>query len=255
MLNLLVPLTQIAVGLLFIGAWHGVSASHLIDPTILPAPAAVGATLLTLLKDPAFLSNVGVTLERVIIAFAIGAPIALTIGFVLGESSVLGKTLGPLFTLVLAVPQSIFLPIFVLIFGLGFVEKLMFGISHVFFVVVVNTMAAVREVSHPYVVAARSFGAGRWRIYRSIYLPAIAPHVVTGLRYGMIYNIIGILLAEMYASETGIGVLLSRWGETYDVRRLMAATLIISVATILLNEAMRRWESRVSRWRRAAERS
>jgi NitT/TauT family transport system permease protein len=253
MLKLFVPLTQIAIGLLFIGAWHGVSASRLIDPTIFPPPAAVATTLVGLLKDPTFLNNAGATLVRVVVAFLIGAPIALTMGFVLGENAKIGKTLGPLFTLVLAVPQSIFLPIFVLLFGLGFIEKLMFGISHVFFVVVVNTMAAVREVSHPYVVAARSFGAGRWRIYRSIYLPAIAPHVVTGLRYGMIYNIIGILLAEMYASETGLGVLLSRWGETYDVRRLMAATLIISVATILINEVMRRWESRISRWQRAAE--
>jgi ABC-type nitrate/sulfonate/bicarbonate transport system permease component len=116
----------------------------------------------------------------------------------------------------------------------------------------VSTMAAVREVPHALVVAARAFGAGKLRIYRSIYLPAMAPQVMTGLRLGMIFNIIGILLAEMYASRTGLGVLLLRWGEGYVVDKLMAATFLISLATILMNEAMRIWEARVGRWRASA---
>jgi ABC-type nitrate/sulfonate/bicarbonate transport system permease component len=253
MQKLLVPIAQIVVGLLFVGAWQLVANAHVVDPKILPGPPAVAGTLVGLLQNETFLSSAADTVTRVIAAFLIGAPIALLVGFVMGENITLGKSFGPIFNLVLAVPQSIFLPIFVLLFGLGFTEKLMFGITHVFFVVVVNTMAAVREVSHPYVVAARSFGASRLRIYRSIYLPAMAPHVVTGLRFGMIFNIIGILLAEMYASRTGLGVLLSRWGETFDVNRLMAATILISFVTILVNESMRLWEARVGRWQRSMD--
>ena len=75
--------------------------------------------------------------------------------------------------------------------------------------------------------------------------------MITGLRFGMIFNIIGILLAEMYASQNGLGMLLSQWGESYDVNRLMAATIFISVVTILINEAMRLWEARVGRWQYA----
>ena len=91
------------------------------------------------------------------------------------------------------------------------------------------------------------------RIYRSIFLPAMAPQVVTGLRLGVIFAIIGILLAEMYASRTGLGVLLLRWGESYDVNKLMAATVLISAATILINEIMLIWEGRVGRWRQVVD--
>jgi NitT/TauT family transport system permease protein len=171
----------------------------------------------------------------------------------MGENISIGRSLSPIFNVVLAVPQSIFLPVFVLVFGLGFTEKLIFGITHVVFVVAVNAMAAVREVPHGQVVLARSFGASKFRIYRSIYLPAMAPQVVTGLRLGVIFAIIGILLAEMYASRTGLGVLLLRWGESYDVNKLMAATVLISAATILINEIMRIWESRIGRWRQVVE--
>jgi NitT/TauT family transport system permease protein len=236
-----------------IGAWEYGDRIGAIDPKLLPPPSAVAATLWALLQNSSFLANASDTLVRVIASFLIGAPIAITIGFVMGENISIGRSLSPIFNLVLAVPQSIFLPVFVLVFGLGFTEKLIFGITHVVFVVAVNAMAAVREVPHGQVVLARSFGASKFRIYRSIYLPAMAPQVVTGLRLGVIFAIIGILLAEMYASRTGLGVLLLRWGESYDVNKLMAATVLISAATILINEIMRIWEVRIGRWRQVVE--
>jgi ABC-type nitrate/sulfonate/bicarbonate transport system permease component len=249
----LVLLVQLTFAGAVIGGWEAVSRFGIVDPALLPPPSAVGAALADLLRSGAFLADGFDTILRVAAAFAIGAPIALVSGFILGENAVIGRALAPVINIVLAVPQSIFLPIFALVFGLGFTEKLMFGITHVFFVVAICTMAAVREVPHGQILAARSFGASKFRIYRSIYLPAMAPQVVTGLRLGLIFDIIGILLAEMYASRSGIGVLLLRWGESYQVDKLMAATVFVSIATILVNELMRLWETRVGRWRLAQE--
>jgi ABC-type nitrate/sulfonate/bicarbonate transport system permease component len=248
-----VLLVQTAFVALLIGLWTAGSWSGAFDPTILPSPVKVAAALDVLLRSQDFLADSRDTLIRVIAAFAIGAPLALAAGFVMGENIGVGRSLSPIFNLVLSVPQSIFLPLFVLLFGLGFTQKLIFGITHVFFVVAVNAMAAVRQVPHGQVMLARSFGASRLRIYRSIYLPAMAPQVVTGLRLGIIFDIIGILLAEMYASRSGLGVLLLRWGESYAVDKLMAATVLISVATIVINETMRIWEVHVGRWRNVAE--
>jgi ABC-type nitrate/sulfonate/bicarbonate transport system permease component len=244
---------QFAFVVLVIALWAACSRAGVLDPSILPPPAKVAVALGSLLRNPDFLADSLDTITRVIAAFVIGAPIALVAGFVMGENIAVGRSLSPIFNLVLSVPQSIFLPLFVLLFGLGFTEKLIFGITHVFFVVAVNAMAAVRQVPHGQVVLARSFGASPLRVYRSIYLPAMAPQVVTGLRLGVIFDIIGILLAEMYASRSGLGVLLLRWGESYAVDKLMAATVLISAATIILNETMRIWEAHVGRWRNAVE--
>ena len=249
----LILLIQASVVVLLIGAWELCDRAGAFDPGILPAPSAVAVALWSLLHSTVFIDDASDTIVRVISAFVIGAPIALATGFLMGENITVGRSLSPVFNLVLAVPQSIFLPIFALVFGLGFTEKLIFGITHVFFVVAISAMAAVSEVPHGQVVLARSFGAGKMRIYRSIYLPAMAPQIMTGLRLGLIFDIIGILLAEMYASRSGLGVLLLRWGEAYDVDKLMAATVLISVATIFVNEIMRIWEGRVGRWRHAVE--
>jgi ABC-type nitrate/sulfonate/bicarbonate transport system permease component len=244
---------QIAFVVLVIALWAAGSSIGALDPTILPPPANVAAALEALLHSSDFLADALDTITRVIAAYVVGAPLALAAGFLMGENIAVGRSLSPVFNLVLSVPQSIFLPLFVLLFGLGFTEKLIFGITHVFFVVAINAMAAVRQVPHGQVLLARSFGASKLRIYRSIYLPAMAPQVMTGLRLGVIFDIIGILLAEMYASRTGLGVLLLRWGESYAVDKLMAATVLISAATIVINETMRIWEIHVGRWRDTVE--
>lgn len=252
-MKFLVLLAQLAVVVLIVAAWAAGSWIGAFDPTLLPPPHQVILALESLLRSRDFLSDALDTIMRVIAAFAIGAPLALAAGFVMGENVAVGRSLSPVFNLILSVPQSIFLPLFVLLLGLGFTQKLVFGITHVFFVVAINAMAAVRQVPHGQVLLARSFGAGRLRIYRSIYLPAMAPQIVTGLRLGVIFCIIGILLAEMYASRTGLGVLLLRWGESYAVDKLMAATVLISIVTIVINETMRIWERRVGRWRTVLE--
>jgi NitT/TauT family transport system permease protein len=252
-MKFLVLFAQVAFVALAIAVWAAGSWIGAFDPAILPPPQKVVLALESLLRSSDFRSDALDTIIRVIAAFATGAPLALAAGFVMGENVAVGRSLSPIFNLVLSVPQSIFLPLFVLLFGLGFTEKLVFGITHVFFVVAINAMAAVRQVPHGQVMLARSFGASRFRVYRSIYLPAMAPQVVTGLRLGVIFGIIGILLAEMYASRTGLGVLLLRWGESYTVDKLMAATVLISVVTIVINETMRIWEVHAGRWRGVLE--
>ena len=234
------------IGLL--AAWEGASRFGIADAELLPPFSTVIGVLWELIGDAKFLGHAGDTLVRVVVAFAIGAPVAISCGFLLGEKLHFGEIVNPVIHFVLAVPQSVFLPIFILAFGIGFLEKVVFGITHVFFVVVVNTIAAVRAVSRQQVLVTRSFGATPTQIYLKVYLPAMLPLVTTGLRIGMIFTVIGVLLAEMYGSRSGIGLLIFQWGESYEVPELMAGIVVVSVGTILLNEAMRLWEAHVGRW-------
>ena len=184
------------------------------------------------------------TANEVAAAFVIAAPLAVSTGFLLGERLHLAETFNPLVHFILAVPQSIFLPIFILAFGIGFIEKVLFGITHAYFVILINSFAAVRSIPRPLVTAARVFGATRAQIYMRIYLPAMLPLILTGLRLGMIFCIIGVLLAEMYASRRGIGGLIFDWGEGQQIPELLAGIVLISVLTIAVNEMMRLAELR-----------
>jgi NitT/TauT family transport system permease protein len=208
----------------------------------------VGAILLRLLQDPRFVADLGLTASEVGVAFIVAAPLAISTGFLLGERLHLAQTFNPIVHFILAVPQSVFLPVFILAFGIGYFEKVLFGITHAYFVILVNSFAAVRSIPIPLVAAARVFGATPTQIYTRIYLPAMLPLILTGLRLGMIFCIIGVLLAEMYASRHGIGRLIFSWGEAYQVPELLAGILLISFLTIVVNEAMRFAELHVGRF-------
>jgi len=242
----IILIAQLAFLVILAAFWEGLVLLG-VDQSLLPPIAKVVSLLRHLLSDPEFLSDLGVTAIEVGVAFAVSVPIAIGTGLLVGESARLAEAVNPLIYLVMAIPQSVFLPIFILVFGIGFVEKVVFGITHAYFVIVINTFAAVRSVPAPYVLAARSFGATPAQIYYRIYLPAMLPLVLTGLRLGMIFCIIGVLLTEMYASRFGIGHRLFGWGEAYQVPQLIAGVIIVSVLTILVNEAMRLLEVHAAR--------
>lgn len=247
-------LIQLGVAGMVLLAWEIGGRTGLIDKSVMPPFSGAVRTLVSLLRDGAFLSNLGDTLVRVGVAFLIGTPLAIVAGLIIGERGGARRLLSPLISFALAIPQSIFLPLFILALGIGDLQKIVFGITHIVFVVMVNTIAAVQSVPRPLVVAARSFGASPARIYRSVYLPAMLPLILSGVRMGMTFNVVGILLAEMYASQSGVGMLIFRWGESYDVDRLTAALLLVSLFTIAFNEVLRSLERRLGRWQPASHR-
>jgi ABC-type nitrate/sulfonate/bicarbonate transport system permease component len=228
------------------GLWETLSRIGDVDISVLPPPSMVLNIAWRLIRDPNFLTDLNITALEITVAFAIASPIAVGTGFLLEERMQLARSLNPYIYLGLAIPQSIFLPIFILAFGTGFLEKVIFGITHAYFVIAITTFAAARSVPTALVLAARVFGSTQSQLYLHIYIPAMFPLVLTGLRLGLIYCIIGVLLTEMYASRQGLGHLIFGWGEAYQVPQLLAGILLVSILTILVNESMRFVEIRVA---------
>jgi ABC-type nitrate/sulfonate/bicarbonate transport system permease component len=237
---------------LLLGGWELAARLAVADTDLLPPLSQVCAILWHFLQDPRFIADLALTANEVAVAFLVAAPLAVSTGFLLGERVHLAEAFNPVVHFILAVPQSIFLPVFILAFGIGFLEKVLFGVTHAYFVILINSFAAVRSVPRPLIAAARVFGATHAQIYTRIYLPAMLPLILTGLRLGMIFCIIGVLLAEMYASRRGIGRLIFGWGEGHQIPELLAGILLVSVLTIAVNETMRLAELRVGRFQTRA---
>ena len=119
---------------------------------------------------------------------------------------------------------------------------MIFAVTLAFFIVVLSGIAAARSVPAGLVTAARSFGATRRQIYLRIYLPAMEPLIIEGLRMGLIFTVTGVLLAEMYGAPRGIGRVIFAWGEMLRMRELLAGVLLVVAATIVCNELMRAFE-------------
>lgn len=221
------------------GLWETASRLGWVNRDLLPPLSQIFSVLFGLMQNERFRGDLLTTLGEIAAAFAIVAPVGLTAGFFLGENRVLYRALSPVLHLLLAIPKSIFLPIFIFAFGIGFMQKLIFAVTLAFFIVVLNGVAAARSVPAGLVTAARSFGATRSQIYLHIYLPGMEPLILEGLRMALIFTITGVLLAEMYGAPHGLGRLIFAWGEMSRTPELFAGVLLIVSATIAANEFIR----------------
>lgn len=234
---------------LFFGTWHALLAVGAVRPQVLPTVPAVLASALDLLGSPEFLRHARVTAQHVLLAFFIAAPAGVLIGLAISESPYWSRVFKPVVFFVFSIPKTIFLPMFILAFGVGAVQKVAFGVFSTIFIVLICAFAAFDSVRTDHVRVARAYGATPLQIALRVYLPSMAPILLEAARLGMIFNVTGILLAEMYASRAGVGQLVANWGESFMLTELIAGILVVSALAILFNESIRWVEGRLEHWR------
>jgi ABC-type nitrate/sulfonate/bicarbonate transport system permease component len=236
-----------AFGLLFL--WEALVRAGWIDAGLAPAPTAIGEALGALLRRPEVLASLGVTAWEVLAAFCIAVPVGLGLGFLLAEVAVLDAVFRPLVNFLFGVPKSIFLPVFILIFGVSIPQKIAFGVFTTIFVLIVGGVAAVQSVPRELITVSRAYGASRAQVAREIYLPAMAPILLESARLGMVFNITAVLLCEIYGARDGIGYRIAAWGENLQMPQLYAALVLVAAAAVAVNEVLRVVETRLGAWR------
>ncbi len=229
--------------------WEWLVRAGRLDAGLAPAPSTILDALGKLLRRPEVLTSLGVTAWEALAAFLIAVPAGLLIGFTLAEVPVLSALFRPLINFLFGVPKSIFLPVFILVFGVSIPQKIAFGVFTTVFVLIVGGVAAVQSVPRELVTVSHVYGASRWQIIREIYVPAMAPILLESARLGMVFNITAVLLCEIYGARDGIGYRIASWGENLQMPQLYAALVLVAAAAVAVNEALRRVEARLGAWR------
>jgi len=226
-------------------------ASHLgmLDPRLFPSPDEVGDATLSLLAKPNVRNELVTTLSTVFISLLISMPVGILTGALIASSNYWKEVMKPILFFPLSIPKSIFLPLFILAVGIGPIEKILFGVFSIVFLVIVFTISAIESIEPTHLRVARSYGASQIQTLWRVYIPSMLPTLLEGLRLSVIFAVTAVVLAEMYASRSGFGSLISAWGEGFQVLPLMASVVVISVCSIVTNEIIRWFEHRCSHWR------
>jgi NitT/TauT family transport system permease protein len=249
MTRLQIRLTRLALLALVMAAWEILPRSGIVNPLLLPPLSLVLQTLVDLLGRPAVHEAVAVTAAEVIVAFIIAVPLGAAAGIAIAENDYVGEIFKPVLFYVFSIPKSIFLPMFILMLGIGFQQKVAYAAFTTAFVVLMSATAAVESVRQDHIMVARSYGATQMQILLRVYVPSMMPVLLETLRISMIFNFTGVMIAEMYASRTGIGHLISNWGENFQMPQLFAGVIVLAAVAIAFNEAVRALEARCSTWR------
>jgi NitT/TauT family transport system permease protein len=244
-----VILIRIALLAAFLGAWEFLPRAGIVNPMLLPPLSEVLETLGVILRRGDFQEAMAVTTAEVLVAFIIAVPLGGAIGVLAAENAYFGAIFRPMLFYVFSIPKSIFLPMFILAFGIGFGQKVAYATFSTVFIVIMSASAAVESVKADYVLVAQSYGATRAQILRRIYVPSMMPILLETLRISMIFNFTGVMIAEMYASRTGVGHMIANWGENFMLPQVFAGVIVLAVAAMAFNELVRSLEARCSTWR------
>jgi ABC-type nitrate/sulfonate/bicarbonate transport system permease component len=179
------------------------------------------------------------------LAIAVGLPL----GILLGRSRVLNAMLDPFITAFNATPRLVFLPLLLLWFGLGIWSKVVIVFIGALFPILINTYEGVRNSDRVLINVVRSFGAGEWDIARLVVVPNAMPYIVSGLRLAIGRAILGVVVAEFFGSEEGLGVVMVRAASSYHVDIVFAGLVVFAALSLVMTSGVKVIESRLSRWR------
>ena len=232
-----------------VALWQCLSWAGSLDPDLVASPATIVAGAATIVSEGAAMHAFGVSVLSFFLAFVIGAAAGVISGFGLGVSKVLRAAFMPWFLFWLSAPKSAFLPIFLLMFGIGPDMAVAFGAFSAIPYVAVNVVSGVDLVRTRDARTARAFGAKRWDYFSGVLLPSALPGVVIGLWHAANRAVGGVLIAELFVSTIGVGSLLRRYTAIGDTGLLMGAMVLVTIVAVLFAQVWSMLESKASVWK------
>jgi sulfonate transport system permease protein len=238
----------VAPAVLF-AAWIFCARRNWIPEQILPAPDAVWQTLRETAADGSLLSATLISLRRVLAGFAVGALAGVAVGGALGASKTLRGYLEPFFLAFNQIPHLAWIPVLMLLFGIGETLKVLLIGWAAFIPATLCTLQGVRDVPAGYLELGRVLMFDRRATFSTIVLPSALPSIFTGLREGLANAWHALVAAELLASFEGLGYMMAYGRQLFQLELVLAAMAVIAVIGVTFHTLLSFAELRLRRWR------
>lgn len=215
---------KIAIPVAVLVAWEGFGRLGIL-PSYLSDPGTIVAALWELAETGELFQALAVSLYRVVLGFAIGTTAGVIVGLGAGLLPGVRHFFDPLVSFLYAVPKIAFLPVFLLLFGLGHGSKISIIAFSGFFPVFVASRHAVLSVNPILVWAARNMGAPPRTVFFRVVIPAAAPQLFAGIRIGLAHAFVLLFAAEVIGSKAGLGTIIG-YGDNWGRFDLMFAGIV-----------------------------
>jgi sulfonate transport system permease protein len=233
------PVVRIVAGLLLpaiiLIVWQVVTTNGLVPPYRLPTPASVFQAGVELAENGQLWTHIAISVQRVLLGFAIGSIIGLAAAGVVGLSRLGDVLLSPTLAAVRAVPSLAWVPLLILWMQIGEESKVTLIAIGAFFPVYTTVASALRHVDPHLVEAGRSFSLRGWSLFRIVQLPAVVPSVISGLRLALAQAWLFLVAAELIASSMGLGFLLTDSQNSGRVDRILLSIVLLALLGTLTN--------------------
>lgn len=228
-----------------LGAWEYAGVTGL--SAAFPSFSSTCAALWGMMQDGSLFKAFGRTLEPLLIGLAISIVVGVTLGVLMGLKETAEWLFAPIFIVAQAAPLAALIPVLTFAYGIGLTAKVLTVCIMAMPVIVINAMGAVRNTPLSLIEMGQSFLGSRRQVVWNIILPSASPMIFVGLRLGCASGFIGVILAELLITPTGIGDLISYNQSIAEYPGMYAAILSIIVASVLFIEVIEYVETHVFR--------
>ncbi len=229
-------------------AWFAATSTGAIKSYQLASPQAVLVELNDLASRGLLWTDLGASLERVAIGFALAALLAIVLGSLVGASRTAEKLLDPTLQAVRSVPSLAWVPLLLLWLGIGETAKIALVAIGAFFPVYVALASAIRNVDRKLVEVARVLGVRGLPFIARVLLPAALPQLLVGLRIGLTQAWLFLVAAELLGASRGLGFLLTDGQQIARTDEILVAILAFAICGKLSESGMRLLERRLVDW-------
>jgi len=225
-------------------AWAFISL--MIDSPALPLPTAAIQQFVILLPD--MLPHIWISLYRILISMALGTVFGTLLGLLIGRSAKLDMIGAPLMYVLYPVPKIVFVPVLLVLLGLGNAPAIALMSTVIFFQTLVTARAAAKSIPADLVLSVRSLGASKLDLARHVVFPSALPSIFTALRISAGTAVAVLFVVESIAGNTGVGFyIVNAWGRI-DYATMFAGIITMALMGVFLYEVINFIESKLVRW-------
>ncbi len=243
-------LRLLAIGSAIVG-WWAVSSLMPVDYSVfLPGPQRVFATIVEAFQTEALGEALLGALFPMLTGYSLAIAVGIPLGILMGVSRNMERCIDPYVNGLYVAPLSALIPAMIFWFGVGFQMRATVAFSFSVFFITINTLQGTKQTPSDFVELARSFGASRLYIFRRIVIPYAIPYIMVGLRLAMGRAIVGIVIAELLISVTGIGEIISTYSSAFRLDGVLGVALVIMTGGIVLTGLVQWLENVVAPWKK-----
>ncbi len=241
-------LGRLALAAAFLALWQLSVDRGWLDPAFVSSPGDIWEFLRSFVSTGEVWRHLWVTLQATLVGFAIGSAAGIATGLVLASVHWLNDLLDPFLTILNSLPRVALAPLFLLWFGLGISSKVALAVSLVFFILLINTRAGVRNVDPDIVTVSRLLGGGGRRMFTKVILPGSVPSIAAGLHLAVIYSLLGVVVGEMIAAEAGLGQRIAFYSGQFNTAGVLGVLAVLALIAAAMNTATAMLEKRLLSW-------
>jgi len=232
-----------------LAVWQASVSTGLVDAFWVSSPVLVVAELWRLIASGELIGDVTITVIEALIAFVVSSGLGIVAGLLLARSPFWDEVLAPIVLALNSLPRVALAPLIILWFGIGVVAKVVTAFTLVFFILLVNTLGGAKNVDNDILTIARVMGASDRDILWKVTFPSALPWIFAGLNLGLTYSLLGVIVAEILASNQGLGYVIASSAATFNTAGVFAGLITLSVVASLFSAIMRKVETRLLRWK------